>query len=252
VIDVHTHLLPGVDDGARTFAESTAVLSRLAAQGVTTLVCTPHLRASEAATAPYRRNEALLAELARRAAAAPALRLGWEILLDRPGVDLTAPELRLAGSSAVLVEFPHSGIPPRATAELARLRESDVVPVVAHPERYWGASATHVREWRAVGAVMQGDATYLLGGGDKGRLARQLLGEGLIDLLASDNHGDKRSLGAARSWLMELGAAEQAELLTRRNAERLLEGVAPEPVPPLEVPRGVTARLRELLLGRRG
>lgn len=252
VIDLHTHLLPGVDDGARTFGESTSVLARLASQGVTTLVCTPHLRASDAAGAPFARNEALLAELARRAVHAPTLHLGWEILLDRPGVDLTATELRLAGSTAVLVEFPHSGIPPRATAELARLRESGVVPVVTHPERYWGGSATHVREWRSVGAVMQGDATYLLGGGDKGRLARVLLGEGLIDLLASDNHGDTRSLGAAHTWLVEIGAAEQASLLTAGNAERVLAGHAPLPVPPIEIPRGVTSRLRELLLGRRG
>ncbi|HEY0972121.1 MAG TPA: CpsB/CapC family capsule biosynthesis tyrosine phosphatase [Gemmatimonadales bacterium] len=252
MIDIHTHLLPGVDDGARTMDESVEVLRRLASQGVTTLVCTPHLKASRAFEAPRARNDALLAELRARMGGAIDLRLGWEIMLDRPGQDLSSGVLRLAGSSSVLVEFPHSGVPPRSAFELARLRESGVVPVLAHPERYMGASVWQVREWRSAGAVMQGDATYLLGSGDRGRLARALLEEGLIDLLSSDNHGDQRSLRAARDWLTEMGATEHAELLTGGNAGRVLNDDMPLPVPPLSLPRGFAARLRELLFGRRG
>lgn len=250
MIDIHTHLLPGVDDGARTFAQSLVVLARFAAEGVTTVVCTPHLNASAAGVAPHARNEALLAELAARAGAVPALRLGWEIMLDAPGSDLTAQHLRLGDSSAVLVEFPHTGVPPRAADELRRLRQSGVTPVIAHPERYWGCSVAHAREWRLAGAVLQTDATYLLGGGPKGDLARTLLREGLIDVLASDNHGDRRSLRAARDWLAELGAAQQGALLTDANPARVLAGQPVEPVPPVELPRGVFGRLRELLMGR--
>jgi protein-tyrosine phosphatase len=251
MIDIHTHLLPGVDDGARTFGEAAAALARLAADGVTVVVCTPHLRASESHAAPFQRNAALLAELAHRAGPdAPALRPGWEIMLDHPGVDLRADHLRLAGSSAVLVEFPRSGVPPRSAHELYRLRASGVVPVVAHPERYWGCSVAHVREWRDAGAVMQSDASILLGQGEKGRLARALLEQGLVHLLASDNHGDTRSLRAARDWLVELGAGTQARLLTETNPARLLADDALEPVPPVRVERGMLHRLRELLLGR--
>ncbi|HEU4629039.1 MAG TPA: CpsB/CapC family capsule biosynthesis tyrosine phosphatase [Gemmatimonadaceae bacterium] len=250
MIDIHTHLLPGVDDGARTFAESLAALQALTSDGVRRIVCTPHLRASQAAEAPRVRNDALRAELQHRVGGVPALELGWEIMLDRPGVDLTAPELRLGASRAVLVEFPHGGVPPGATAELRRIRESGVVPVLAHPERYWGCSVTHAREWRAAGAVLQGDATFLLGSGDKGRLARSLLALGLLDLLASDNHGDRRSLRGARDWLCELGAGDAAELLTGRNAAHLLADEPLEPVPPVVVDRSLARRLRELLFGR--
>jgi protein-tyrosine phosphatase len=250
MVDLHTHLLPGVDDGARSADEARETLARLAADGVTCVVCTPHLRASEAATAPAERNAALLAGLRELAPQGPELRLGFEIMLDRPGVDLTAPALRLGGAAAVLVEFAHSGVPPRSARELGRLRESGVVPVVAHPERYWGASVAHVREWRAAGAVMQGDATFLLGGGPRGALARALLAEGLVDLLASDNHGDARSLRPARDWLVEIGAAEQAAQLTARNAAHLLAGEPLEPVPPVVVESGMLHRLRDLLLGR--
>ena len=250
MVDLHTHLLPGVDDGSRTFERSVAVLARMAASGVTTLACTPHLRASQAQEAPRARHESLIADL-RAMVPAPQLVLGWEIMLDEPGVDLSGAEFRLGGSTAVLVEFTHSGVPPRASFELARLRESGVVPVLAHPERYWGASVTHVREWRSVGAVMQGDASYLLGKGERARLARALLEQGLVDLLASDNHGDRRDLGVARDWLVEIGAGAHASLLTTVNPSRLLRDEPVKPVPGLELPRGFADQLRDILFGRR-
>lgn len=252
MIDLHSHVLPGVDDGARTLDVAVRVLARFAADGVTTLVCTPHLRASAAAAAPVALVTQRLDELRRRAGrAAPALRLGWEILLDEPGMPIDRAALRLGGAAAVLVEFPRSGIPPRATHELARIRDSGVVPVLAHPERYWGVSVAHVNEWRAVGAVMQVDVAPLLSEGDRGRIARLLLEQGLVHLLASDNHGDARALRPARDWLVELGAIDHADLLTARNAHHVLAGEPLEEVPPLALPRGVLVRLRELLLGAR-
>lgn len=250
MIDLHTHLLPGVDDGARTFDESVRVLTRFAEQGVTRVVCTPHLRATESTEAPFVRNAALLAELRQRTGPTPALSLGWEIMLDRPGADFTRTSLRLGGAAAVLVEFPRAGIPPRAADELHRIRSTGIVPVVAHPERYWGASLTHVRDWRAAGAVMQGDATFLLGGGERGHLARAMLSQGLFDVLASDNHGDGRALVGAREWLVSIGASEHAELLTHENARRVLAGEDVEPVPPVTLRAGVVDRLRDLLVRR--
>jgi len=102
-----------------------------------------------------------------------------------------------------------------------------------------------------VGTVIQTDATYLLGGGAKGTLARAMLEEGLVDLLASDNHGDTRSLAAARQWLMDMGAVVQADLLTNLNASAVLADHRLTPVPPVTLERGVVARLRELLFGGR-
>lgn len=252
MIDIHTHLLPGVDDGARSLDASLPVLERFGREGVDVLVCTPHLLATEAARVDDARYAAIFDDLVRHAPARPRLLRGWEIMLDAPGVDLRGEHLRLGGSSAILVEFPRLNVPAGAPRELFRLRTSGVVPVLAHPERYWGCTPQLVTEWRRAGAVIQGDATMPLAGGPVGKVARTLLEQGLVDCLASDNHGDVRSLDAARQWLEEMGASEQARLLTHVNAERLLRDDAALPVAPLPaLERGMLARLKELVLGRR-
>ena len=81
-------------------------------------------------------------------------------------------------------------------------------------------------------------------------LGHAMLAAGCVDMVASDTHGDKRSLMAVRDWLLEMGASEHAELLTRENARRLLAGQSMAPVPPLKIKRGMRERLRELVLGR--
>lgn len=251
MIDIHSHLLPGVDDGSADVETSIAVLQRFASHGVDVVVCTPHLNASDAARAPFERNRTILEHLVSVAPSPPELRLGWEIMLDRPGCDLTAPHLSLANSRAVLVEFPRAYLPSGTAQELSRLRRSGVVPVVAHPERYYGCTLDTVRSWREAGAVMQTDATMLLARGPMTELAKGLLEDGLIDCLASDNHGDRRSLAAARRWLEEMGAEEHAQLLTHVNAARVLGDEPTIPVPPLRLGGRVFTRLRELLFGRR-
>ena len=249
MIDIHSHLLPGVDDGSPSIDVSVPVLQRFGEDGVDVLVCTPHLIASSAARAPSVRNAEILARLVERAPAKPRLELGYEIMLDVPGADLRAKHLHLGGSNAVLVEYPRMSIPIGATQELMRLAMSGVVPVLAHPERYYGCTIRMVEEWRNAGAVIQTDAGILLGTQGPSRIAKALLERGLIDCLASDNHGDRRSLRPAAQWLSEIGAAEQARILTHANPERLLcnRPLLPvAPVPPLE--RGMLRRLRELFV----
>ncbi|WP_396208265.1 tyrosine-protein phosphatase [Gemmatimonas sp.] len=244
MIDIHTHLLPGVDDGSPSFDVSVPVLERFAEEGVTTLVCTPHLNASQVTAAPVAHHHALLEELQRRGPAALALKLGWEIMLDAPNVDLSAPELTLGGSRALLVEFTRGGLPRGATAELRRIARSGRTPILAHPERYFGCTLEAIREWRAIGVVIQTDASVLMGRGVPAELARAMLAEGLIDILASDNHGDSRSLAAVHEWLLERGGDEQLTLLTHTNAECVLNDEDPLPVPPLRP--GLLARVKRL------
>jgi protein-tyrosine phosphatase len=233
VIDIHSHLLPGVDDGSPSIEVSVTVLQRFAAEGLKTLVCTPHLNASQAHAAPFERHAEIFEELRRHAPPDVELRLGWEIMLDTPGTDLTAPYLTLGGSRALLVEFTRGGLPRGGDQELRRITRAGRVAVLAHPERYYRCTLEHVMEWRAMGVVIQTGANMLMGRGAPADLARAMLAAGYIDILASDNHGDHRSLSIARDWLLQHGGAEQAELLTSRNAMLVLGDEDPLPVPPL-------------------
>lgn len=233
MIDIHSHLLPGVDDGSPSIEVSVRVLEKFATQGIERLVCTPHLDASRAAMAPYDEYRGILAQLREAAPPAVTLEQGWEILLDAPGADLTAPELTLAGSRALLVEFTRGGVPRGGTAELRRIIRSGRTPILAHPERYFGCTLEMVAEWRAMGTVIQTDVSVLLGRGVPAGFARSMLEHGFVDILASDNHGDDRSLAAALAWLADHDGTDQVELLTRVNAQRVLANEDPVPVPPL-------------------
>jgi protein-tyrosine phosphatase len=250
VIDLHTHLLPGVDDGAATEEVSLRVLQRFAEDGVRVVACTPHLRASAAGAVGADAHEARLEALRALAPRGLSLVRGWEVMLDEPGIDLARPYLTLGGSSAILVEFPRGAIPVRADRELFRISMSGVVPVLAHPERYKGCTPARARAWKAAGAALQVDAIMVLGTGAAARVARALLAEGLADLIASDNHGDARAMATARDWLVSHGGAEQAELLTRVNPERLLRNERPLEVPPLRLPTGPLARLKTWIAAR--
>jgi protein-tyrosine phosphatase len=251
LVDIHTHLLPGVDDGSPTVEISAGVLQRFGSEGVDVVVCTPHLRASQAVKVSDAKYAEIFDALVAGAPPRPTLERGWEIMLDLPGADLSGPHVTLGGSRAILVEFPRTGVPLRVIDELRRLHDQGLVPVLAHPERYWGCTLNHVRAWRECGTVMQVDAAALLAGGRMGELATALLEEGLADCLASDNHGDARSLATVRTWLGEQDAGEHAHLLTDVNPRRLLENLPMLPVPPVRVRRGLLDRLRELVRGRR-
>jgi protein-tyrosine phosphatase len=237
--------LPGVDDGSPSLEVSVAVLRRFRDEGVTQVVCTPHLEASRAHEAPVSEHRALLAALQ---GAVPEVTLlgGWEIMLDQPGVPLANPDLALGTSRSLLVEFSRAGIPRGALAELRRLVTSGRAPILAHPERYFGCTTALVRAFRAIGTVIQTDVSVLVGRGRPSELARDLLAAGLIDILASDNHGDRRSLAAGRDWLRAQGASADAiTLLTERNAALVLRNEDPLPVPPVST-GGAVARVRRL------
>ena len=247
MIDIHTHLLPGVDDGSPNAGHSAMVMARLHNEGVRGIVCTPHLNASRAAEAPFQEHTQLLAQLRDMVPPGLVLYSGFEIMIDTSIFDLSDARLGLGGSRAVLVEFPRRGLPPEATEQLLRVRSQGLVPVVAHPERYLGCTTETIAMWKEFGTVIQCDAMALLGGGPMTDFAREMLGAGQVDILASDNHGDRRSLSIAVMWLTEIGGTTQAGILTSENPALLLAGGPLRPVPPVSFQRGMFDRLRELI-----
>ncbi len=248
MIDLHSHLLPGVDDGSRSVEQSVAVLRRFAAEGVTALALTPHLLASQASRGVPAAHDQAFAAL--QAAAPEGIRLyrGAEIMLDRPLEAVVAEEraVTLNGTGYLLVEFPRLVTNQTVEHALALVVALGLVPVVAHPERYASCRPAAVTRWRALGGLMQVDAPTLLSPGPRGVRARELVAGGLADLVGGDNHGDTRGLRPAYEVVAEQGGSPVADLLFTHNPGAIVEGRRPEPVPPFQWRHSFLARLRGL------
>jgi protein-tyrosine phosphatase len=249
VIDLHTHLLPGVDDGSHTVEQSVEVLERFVEQGVKAVCCTPHLRASEALDPPCDALDDLLAELRNAAPPAVALSRGFEILLDIPEPDLADRCLGLAGTRYVLVEYGRHVTADVSVTVLRRVAAQGRVPVLAHPERYAVCTPELGRAWQEAGAVLQVDATTLLAESRRAERARALVQAGCAGIVASDNHGDRRTVYAALEWLERHGGTRQAELLAVENPAAILADAPVAPVPGGRIRRSLFTRFKDFVVG---
>jgi protein-tyrosine phosphatase len=249
MIDLHCHLLPGVDDGSRSVEQSVRVLESMREGGVTAVCLTPHHSIGRLAGGIPAAHDLAFEELLDAAPKAIALHRGVELMLDRPVTAelLEHPEVRLGETHYVLVEFTRLVAVPAISNAMRQIVQLGLVPLLAHPERYAGCRPASVREWRAAGAVMQVDATTLMASRGRGQRARELLAHGLADIIAADNHGDDRTLGAAYRYLCEQGGEHQADLLARRNPAAILAEEPLEPVPPLALKIPLFDRLKQLL-----
>lgn len=247
MIDLHNHLLPGVDDGSKTMEQSVRVLRQFADQGITAVCLTPHMTVTRAAAGVPREWDIALAKLASAAPRSVTLHRGSEMMLDRPLTPGAADRrFTLAGTRYLLVEFTRlvaEGSVHNALQQVARL---ELIPILAHPERYSCCSVEAVEGWKAAsGALMQVDATTIIQPRSRGDRARRLLAAGLVDILAADNHGDARSLATAWEALADRGKA-QAELLLVQNPAAILADGVTEGVPPVRLRETVMDRIKTL------
>ena len=253
MIDLHSHLLPAVDDGSRSVAQSLKVLEDMARQGITDVCLTPHLPAGRTESGPPAAHQKAFEALRAQAPATPRLHRGAEIMLDRP---ITRPvalarNVTLGGSRYVLVEFPRMVAYDTVTNALTQVIELGLVPVLAHPERYSCCTPEAVRHWRGVGSKMQIDSTTLLTPQARGQRARLLISEGLADILAGDNHGDERNVATGARFLRAQDGDDQVDLLVIRNPGSILADAPLQPVPPLKIRQSWMRRIKEFLEGGR-
>jgi protein-tyrosine phosphatase len=244
--DLHSHLLSGVDDGSKTPEQSVEVLKRMASDEVTAVCLTPHLTVSDLVpvtlAAKLEKYAAAYELLSSMAPNTPSLYRGVELMIDMPlpPEGLLDRRITLGGSRYLLVEFPHQFSAEAIRQLLGSIVKRGLIPVIAHPERYAATTVEAVYTWREQGAAVQVDATTVARGkGSRAIRARSILEAGLADILAADNHGDGRTLGAVSRYLRNLGADAQREYLVGVNPFAMLRDEALEPVPPFRKPRGI-------------
>ena len=206
MIDLHCHLLPGVDDGARDMDEALALAKLAVEQGITHSVLTPHIHLRhypntlESLTPHFQNFRRTLQErgIPLNIALGAEVRMAPELLLG--GAWKALPKLGKTpdGKPVLLLEMPYSHVPAGTEQLLRWLISQGVQPVVAHPERNRDVIAhpTLALTLKGTGAWLQGTLSALGGsfGEDIKRVAWDLLRKDAFHYLASDAHRiDKRS-----------------------------------------------------------
>ena len=231
MIDIHCHLLYGVDDGAETFEMSAAMLEDAAKQGITDIIVTPH----------YRR-EMFAFDLEEIAERYPVVHqkakelginmfLGCECHVNADMLDYLREGrvLTLAQSDYVLTEFSYDCTYDQVRNKMDELLSNGYVPVIAHAERYvvFQKDPEDLEEFRAMGAKVQINANSVLGldGILVKKTCKKILKKELADIVASDCH-DMSSRKSHMRECMDLIAAKYGQRMANKlfvnNPRRIL------------------------------
>ncbi len=193
MVDIHSHFLWGIDDGAIDIKQSRAMLEAARAAGTTDIVATPHCNSQYLydVDAVDRR----IAELAAADGAFPRIHRGCELHLSFDTLDRLLGEpstFTICGSRYLLVECPDSRIGNYAEPVLQRLLDANLVPVIAHPERNPAlhGKLDRLEAWVGLGCLVQVTAHSFMGvfGSAAKRASVRIIDRGLAHVIAGDAH----------------------------------------------------------------
>jgi protein-tyrosine phosphatase len=225
VIDIHSHILPEVDDGPKSWETAEAMCRMAADDGIEHMVATPHANDRYFYDRAYLTR--LLDQLRHRIGAYPQLHLGCDFHLSFENMQsaMQTPEKYCIGQTRyLLVEFNNFNIPPQMDDWLGQMCDRDVRPIITHPERnpILQKSLERVLQWAAMGCGVQVTASALTGswGERASEAARWLLKKKSVHFLATDAHDVNRRppiLSSARKILAKDFGEDIAEALVTGN-----------------------------------
>jgi len=232
MVDIHCHILPGVDDGSRSW-EMTAEMCRVAAaDGITHIVATPH--ANHRYSYDRGRYTEMLGYLRDTAEGRLTFSLGCDFHFSYDNIRdaLNAPQrYSIGGSQYLLVEFSDYAIPPSIKQEIFGLRSHGLVPIITHPERnpLLLKKPETVLELVEQGCLVQVTANAVTGawGNRSKKMVSWLLERKAIHVVASDAHDPVKRppiLSAARDAIAQMVGAEVAEELITHNPQAIVDG----------------------------
>jgi protein-tyrosine phosphatase len=235
MIDVHSHILPGVDDGARSWEEAISMCRMAWEDGVHMMAATPHVfnGVYEYDPAEFENHIEHLNEHLSREKIPLEVVLGAEVFcrLDLPAVLDEHPALTLnRGKRYFLLEFPHHAVPPNSDQLIFRLLLKALIPVIVHPERnlYFQEHIDLLERFVRSGALCQVTAMSLTGkfGSRIAQFARSLLERDCVHVVASDAHGIRGRppiLSEARTLIQEQFGEERARSLFETMPEMMIQ-----------------------------
>jgi protein-tyrosine phosphatase len=232
LIDIHSHVLYGLDDGARTIEDSVAMVRMAAEHGTTDLVATPH------ANPNYRFDPQMvqqrLAEVSAASGHVLRLHSGCDFHLSYDNISDAIANPRkytINQQRYLMVEFSDLLIFNNTTEIFSRLQDAGMTPVITHPERngLLRQRVDQIAEWVTAGACVQITAQSLLGefGRQAADFSRTLFDRRLVHFLASDAHDCEHRpprLDLARAWVEDHYTEELAEALCVINPKATLTG----------------------------
>ncbi|PWW08417.1 protein-tyrosine phosphatase [Paenibacillus cellulosilyticus] len=244
MIDIHNHILPGIDDGPTNWDEALELARNAVENGITTVIATPH-HAHELYNNPndHRQVESLTEQLNERLKLAGIplqVHSGQEIrvhqdLLDRWDEGETGGLLTLGYTQYMLIELPSSRVPEGTEELVYELILKGIIPIIAHPERNRELANDPEQLRRLVdnGALAQVTAHALTGVFGRGveKAAWMMCAQGLIHFVASDaHHATKRSFGLREAYeRIQEKMGVQAVHYYKRNAQLLLDNASIQP-----------------------
>ena len=236
MIDIHSHILPEVDDGAKSWEISQEMCRMAAADGIEHMVATPH--ANERYRYDREQLQGVLERLRTMVGPRPQLSLGCDFHLSFENVQdaLEHPQkYMIENSHYLLVELSNYSIPAHVEESFTMLGSKGIMPVITHPERNPILQQTpqRVLQWVELGCAVQVTASALTGswGSRVLRVAEWLLEREAVHVLASDAHDTKHrvpNLSAARKEVEEIYGAELARALVEDNPRAIISG---QPLP---------------------
>lgn len=227
MIDIHAHILPGVDDGAQTMEDAIAILKKAIEQGTTHQILSPHVQSSVSKVMP----EHFPALFEKVKMEVKALGLPIEIYLGaeinyRSHLNPDYDFLSLNHTKYVLIEFsPHIEAPIEDV--IYDITRMGYKPIIAHVERYSYLKYSDYKRLKHIGAMLQVNADAIMGLKDKDqkKLSHKLLKDGLVDIIATDtHHAEKRppNLKDCYNYLKGMVSDEYLEALFYKNASPII------------------------------